>query len=83
MKTLSAENYGRARDFVKAKARRVDQALFAFTFEEVKPAAVWKALSAFANADGGLGHGMDAGLQIARILDTGHDHGAGFTPLLR
>lgn len=37
MKTLSAENFERARDFVKTRARPVDQALFAYTFEEAKP----------------------------------------------
>jgi len=72
MKTLSAENFTRARHFVKAKARPVDQALFDYTFEEGKPDAVWEALSAFANEDGGFGHGMepDCRLHTSSMLGT-------------
>ena len=72
MKTLSAENFTRALHFVKAKARPVDQALFDYTFEEGKPDAVWEALSAFANEDGGFGHGMepDCRLHTSSMLGT-------------
>ncbi len=59
MKTLAAENFGLAREFVKAKARAVDRALFDYTFESGTPDAVWDALGAFANQDGGFGHSIE------------------------
>lgn len=64
MRTLSAENFERARDFVQKQARPVDQTLFAYTFEEGEPEAVWDALRAFANEDGGFGHGMEPDLRL-------------------
>jgi len=72
MKNLSAENFTRARHFVKAKARPVDQALFAYTFERGNPESVWEALSEFANEDGGFGHGIepDCRLPASSMLGT-------------
>ena len=72
MKTLSAVNFERARDFVKEKARPVDQALFAITFEEGKSELVWDALGEFANEDGGFGHGIepDCRLPSSSMLGT-------------
>ena len=59
MKTLTTTNFSLARNFIKEEARPVDKALFAHTFENGKPDAVWDALHSFANEDGGFGHGME------------------------
>lgn len=64
MKTLSAENFARARSFVKTQARPVDQALFAYAFEKGAPEAIGDALGKFANEDGGFGHGMEPDLRL-------------------
>jgi hypothetical protein len=58
-KTLSIPALQRARDFVKTRARPVDQAFLAFSFDEAPGSAVWETLSPFANSDGGFGHGME------------------------
>jgi len=72
MKILSAANFNLARDFVKAKARPADAALFEYTFENGKPDTVWDALSTFVNEDGGFGHGMepDCRLPDSSVLAT-------------
>jgi hypothetical protein len=59
MKTLSTQAFQQAREFIHESARPVDQALFAWEFEDGKPDAVWEALALFANPDGGFGHGME------------------------
>ncbi|MBL4575082.1 MAG: hypothetical protein JKY51_03155 [Opitutaceae bacterium] len=59
MKTLTAASFNLARDFVHGRARPIDEALFAYTFENGKPDAVWDTLHSFSNADGGFGHGME------------------------
>lgn len=59
MKALTAKPFNLAREFINTKARPVDKALFAFTFENGKPDAVWDALGYFSNQDGGFGHGME------------------------
>ena len=72
MKILTTTNFNRARDFIKENARSVDEALFAYTFENGKPDAVWKALRTFVNEDGGFGHGMepDCWLPESSVLAT-------------
>lgn len=72
MKRLATANFNLAREFVGAKARPVDQALFAFTFEKARPAAVWEALGRYANEDGGFGHAIepDCRLPGSSVLGT-------------
>ena len=72
MKTLTTASFSLARRFVEEKARPVDEALFAYTFEDGKPEAVWEALRSFANEDGGFGHGMepDCRLPGSSVLGT-------------
>jgi len=72
MKTLTTTNFNRARDFIKENARSVDEALFAYTFENGKPEAIWDALYPFVNEDGGFGHGMepDCRLPSSSVLAT-------------
>lgn len=72
MKTLAPANFSRARKFVSERARPVDSALFAYTFDGGKPDAVWDALRDFSNPDGGFGHGMepDCRLPASSVLGT-------------
>jgi hypothetical protein len=48
-----------ARTFVYAQGRVLEQRLFATLFEGAPAAGVVAALEAYANADGGLGHGLE------------------------
>ena len=54
-----------ARAFIFRQARPLEQALYAFHFEEGSVDAVLDALAAFQNADGGFGHGLEPDLQLA------------------
>jgi hypothetical protein len=72
VETLSASAFRRASEFVHASARLVDRALFAYEFEGGSVEAVWDALGAFANPDGGFGHAMepDCRLPLSSCLAT-------------
>jgi len=59
---LSSEAFGRARAFVAATARPLDQALFDFHVGAGGAAAVFSALVGYQNADGGFGHGLEPDL---------------------
>jgi hypothetical protein len=59
MKTLSTEAFQKARAFIRESARPVEQALFAYEFEDGCAEDVWDAVGLFANRDGGFGHGME------------------------
>jgi hypothetical protein len=48
-----------ARSFVYAQGRVLEQRLFATLFEDAPAAGVVRALEAYANDDGGLGHGLE------------------------
>lgn len=62
---LSADSQATARAFVFEQGRPLEQALYAFHFEEGSADAVVDALAAFQNSDGGFGHGLEPDLQLA------------------
>ncbi|MBN1976875.1 MAG: hypothetical protein JW918_05690 [Anaerolineae bacterium] len=59
MKQLSREAFDRARDFIKARARPLDRALFAHRFEGASVDLVTAELARFQNDDGGFGHALE------------------------
>jgi hypothetical protein len=52
-------DFAEARAFVYRAARVLEQRLFAVLFEDAPPSGVGAALAAYANDDGGLGHGLE------------------------
>lgn len=56
---LSQADFQRAKAFIEAHARDLDQQLFAFIFENGSPQTVLDALAAFQNPDGGFGYGLE------------------------
>lgn len=52
-------DFAAARDFVYRQGRVLEQRLFATLFEGASPGGVARALEAFRNDDGGLGHGLE------------------------
>lgn len=48
-----------AREFIYANGRLLEQLVYAAVFEKGDPAAVLRAVSAYQNEDGGLGHGLE------------------------
>jgi GNAT superfamily N-acetyltransferase len=88
MKTLSAEAFNRARNFIYTKARPLERDLFAFRFEGGKAEEVLASLAAFQNEDGGFGHALEPdlrtptssalatgeGLRILREVECPADH---------
>src|SRR5688572_418694 len=48
-----------ARTFIRREGRVVDARLFAVLFEGAPPASVLPAVLAYANDDGGFGHGLE------------------------
>ncbi|NDJ53596.1 MAG: hypothetical protein GYB68_11000 [Chloroflexi bacterium] len=65
MKTLSQDHLDAATTFIKAQARPVDLALYAFYFEDGTASAVLDALSAYQNEDGGFGHGIEPDIRLS------------------
>jgi hypothetical protein len=63
-KILSREAQAQARAFVSEHGRPLEQAKVARIFEHSPVEAIWEALSAFQNADGGFGHGLEPDLQV-------------------
>ncbi len=59
MNRLSQNGFAAARDFLKAEARPLERARFAFHFEGADEAGVWDALWAFQNSDGGFGRALE------------------------
>ena len=51
--------FGRARRFIYSEARLLDRLLFAVKFDGAEPAIVGRLVSAYQNADGGLGHALE------------------------
>jgi hypothetical protein len=92
MNKLSKARQARARDFISAHARALEQAIDAHAFGDGSSDAVLEALAAYQNEDGGFGHGLEPDLQLAdssvlattvafqhlRALDAPADH-----PLVR
>jgi hypothetical protein len=92
MEILSREAQARARAFIFEHGRPLEQAKYARVFELGPVSAVWEALSAFRNDDGGFGCGLESdlrtsgssalattvALQHLREVGTGADH-----PLVR
>jgi hypothetical protein len=52
-------SFAAAREFVLREARVLEQRLFATLFEDAPASGVARALGAFRNDDGGLGHGLE------------------------
>lgn len=60
---LSREAYQAAASFVLEQARPLEQARLSYHLEGRAPEAVWQALQAFQNPDGGFAHGLDPNIQ--------------------
>lgn len=60
MLILTAEAFARARGYIIANARGIDQALFAHLFESGSPDAVIAELARYQNADGGFGNWLES-----------------------
>jgi hypothetical protein len=52
-------SFAAAREFILRDARVLEQRLFAALFEDAPPSGVARALGAYRNEDGGLGHGLE------------------------
>jgi hypothetical protein len=64
MKQLSGESFSKAREFVKAQARELDQRLFEYCFEGGDRQAVLQALQKYQNEDGGFGHAIEPDFRL-------------------
>lgn len=64
MTKLMVADQRRARDFVRSKARPLEQALYGFHLERAGPEGVLAALAGFQNTDGGFGHGLEPDLAL-------------------
>ncbi len=64
MKQLSREAFARARAYLAAQARPLEQALLAHRFEGAPAEAVTAELVYFRNDDGGFGHALDPDLRL-------------------
>ena len=92
MKQLSQEAFKRARQYIFDQARPLDQALFAYRFENAGSRQVIDELRNYHNSDGGFGHGLEPdmrtpdssslatglGLQILKEVGCSSEH-----PLVR
>src|SRR3712207_6265951 len=56
---LSRERQQQAHEFLFTRARPLEQALYAYHFEQSAPEDVYGRLASFQNADGGFGHGLE------------------------
>lgn len=88
MEHLSNSSFQLAETFLRTNGRALDQRLFDFHFGSGSADDVLDALSAYANEDGGFGHGLEPdiqmpessartttfGLQVAREVDAPADH---------
>ena len=57
------EAFARARTFIFTQARLLERLLFAVQFEQAEPRTVGQLVSAYQNADGGLGHALEPDLR--------------------
>lgn len=60
---LSQDAFARAATFLREQARPLEAELYRHSFEGAPPEAALEALSAFQNADGGYGHGLEPDLR--------------------
>jgi len=88
MKRLSHEAQARAKKFIKHHARPLEQRIYAYEFEQGPKDAIFEALAAFQNPDGGFGNALEpdlrlpdssvltttVGLQALREFDAPADH---------
>lgn len=59
MRSLSVEAFSRAKDYLMASGRPLEQARFRRRFEDGSLVEVTAALAAYQNPDGGYGHGLE------------------------
>ena len=59
MRSLSAEAFGRAKDYLMTGGRPLEQARFKHLFEDGSLEEVAAALAAYQNPDGGYGHALE------------------------
>ncbi|MBK8027217.1 MAG: hypothetical protein IPK19_38960 [Chloroflexi bacterium] len=64
MKQLTPSAFAKAVDYIAQNARPLEKARFAYHFEGGSGNAVLEALTAFQNADGGFGHGLEPDLRL-------------------
>jgi hypothetical protein len=64
MRTLSAEQFAKARDFLLTRARPLERAMFRFEFEQGSAADVLKELETFQNEDGGFGNALEPDFRL-------------------
>ena len=65
MKRLTVHGFDRARDFIFASARPLEQRLFAYHFESGSADDVKAELASFQNEDGGFGRGVEPDFRLA------------------
>ncbi len=63
MNKLTKEQFERARQFLKTRARKLEWALFEYEFESGSQEPILNALAAYQNEDGGFGHGLEPDLR--------------------
>ncbi len=61
---LSQDGFEKAKGFILTQARPLEQALFAFHFENGSQETVLDALAGFQNADGGFGHALEPDIRL-------------------
>ena len=64
MKKLSYEAQARAKAFVEHNARPLEQRIYAHLFEDGDKDAIFEALAAFQNPDGGFGNALEPDLRL-------------------
>jgi hypothetical protein len=64
MKQLSREAQARAKAFIEHYARPLGQRIYAYYFEQGPKAAIFEALAAFQNTDGGFGNALEPDLRL-------------------
>ena len=74
MQTLDPKAFDRARRFMLDHARPLDRARFRFLFDAGPAGDVRDALRAYANPDGGFGHGLESDFQLpdSSVMATSH-----------
>ncbi len=64
MKRLSREAQARAKTFIERHARPLEQRIYAYEFEQGPKDAIFEALAAFQNPDGGFGNALEPDLRL-------------------
>ena len=63
-KTLTREDFAKARDLVRNTARPIDSALFDYYFEDGTTESVLDELVKYQNPDGGFGRGLEPDIRL-------------------